>query len=1111
MEMSRSIRALCAAVLALVLAATVAPFAAAEPGAPGPDQAPARALPGGQSEDSVTVTLVTGDRVTLIGGDPRRSTIQPGPGRADVTFQRVVDGDRLLVIPADVHAQIASGRLDRRLFDVTGLIDIGYDDAQADSIRLIVSQRGRAARGTLTGAGAEQGVQLPAIDGGAFAVDKAEAGAFFESLPQTAKGFGGGIDRIWLDGRARVTLDLSVPQIGAPDAWEAGFTGQGIKVAVVDTGIDASHPDLTGKVAARKDFSGEGPADGYGHGTHVASTIAGSGAASGGKYKGVAPDATLLDSKVCTADGMCDDSAIIAGLTWAADEQDADVVNVSLGGYDTPEVDPMEEAVNTLTAETGALFVISAGNEGPGPSTIGTPGSADAALTVGAVRKSDGLAGFSSRGPRTGDGAIKPDLTAPGVGVIAARAKGTSMGNVVSKRYVAASGTSMAAPHTAGAAALLAQQHPDWEPAQLKATLMASADPLPRRGAFEQGTGRVDLSRAIGQTVVAETPSVSFPTALWPHGDDEPVTETLTYRNLGDADVTLGLTARLFTPKGKDAPVGALTLSEESVTVPAGGTASVDVVSDTNHAGRNGAYGGRVVAKGGGTRVVTAVGVDKEPERYDLTLRAVDRDGDPGQLQAIVIALDGGFQAFPSVASGEVTLRVPLGRYSISGLVTAAGEAADEPVALLAQPVFRVSGDTVWTADARKAKAIAPQVQDKDVRLAHVSATYWLYGEDTYLGVAYSTPGEHGVFAGHLGRSMKGTPWDLSANLDAELAVPGDDGGFDDSPVIYKLVDTRGNRFWDGYEKSFRNRDLATVETAFSGHADERRATTQLWGMPFDDEPMMGGEYGYDLPAKVTVRSTPSPAGFYQTLSVYAGEKDAPSTVLITPRARAYDAGKTYRARFNAAPFGPGQIYGERYGRFIYVDAPMFSDQDGHLGWSLAGRQFTTLHRGKTLVKRSGQAGFIFAEGLPRTSAKYKLTASAKRGSHAPLSTEQRTVWTFRSRAADRGRLPLWTASFAPKLDARNRAKAGGEAKVPLVLRAPRRGPVGKPKTVEVEVSTNDGQSWRKAKVKAKGERSYVVTVRTPAGAEYVSLRVAVTDTAGNKLRQRTIRAYALK
>ncbi|NUK90249.1 S8 family serine peptidase, partial [Streptomyces lunaelactis] len=136
---------------------------------------------------------------------------------------------------------------------------------------------------------------------------------------------------------------------------------------------------LKGVEIAQKDFSGSGnTVDHVGHGTHVAATAAGSGAKSGGKHKGVAPGAKILDGKVLDDDGFGDDSGIIAGMQWAAD-QGAKIANLSLGGTDTPENDPLEAAVDKLSAQKDILFVIAAGNEGPGVSTIGSPGSAASA------------------------------------------------------------------------------------------------------------------------------------------------------------------------------------------------------------------------------------------------------------------------------------------------------------------------------------------------------------------------------------------------------------------------------------------------------------------------------------------------------------------------------------------------------------------------------------------------------------------------------------------------------------------------------------------------------------------------------------------------------------
>ncbi|WP_461012903.1 S8 family serine peptidase [Streptosporangium sandarakinum] len=203
------------------------------------------------------------------------------------------------------------------------------------------------------------------------------------------------------------------------------MTGAGVTVAVLDSGYDATHPDLKDVVTRSRNFSDEPDVtDGIGHGTHVASIVAGAGE----RYRGVAPGAKIALGKV--GGEYASESAILAGMEWAAAEVEAKIINMSIGGPDTPGIDPLEHAVNTLSARTGALFVIAAGNDGA-PGSVSSPGSADAALTVGAVDGSDRMAEFSSRGPRLGDHAIKPEVTAPGVGIMAAAAQGTADGPYV--------------------------------------------------------------------------------------------------------------------------------------------------------------------------------------------------------------------------------------------------------------------------------------------------------------------------------------------------------------------------------------------------------------------------------------------------------------------------------------------------------------------------------------------------------------------------------------------------------------------------------------------------------------------------------------------------------
>src|SRR5439155_8397778 len=363
-------RSALAAICALVLTTmTGAGSAVANP-------APGAPPPAGNTGPTRVVTLVTGDKVAVGDRPDGRSqvTVIPGPGRDRVMFRQRTNPrtKHLTVLPADAAGPVADGRLDARLFDVTELTRQGFD--RGTDLPLIVS--GAAPLGAASAVSARTIRSLPSVNAVAVAVDKNRAGEFFGRLA--------GSGRVWLNARERVSDDVSNPQVGAPVAWAAGFTGKGVTIADLDTGYDAGHPDLAGVVDEALDFTGTGSvADGIGHGTHTASIIAGRGTASGGKYKGVAPDARLLIGKVCTDDGFCTDDAIIAGMEWAAGKRVA-AVNLSLGGDPTDGTDPLSQAVNNLTVSSGTLFVIAAGNSGR-PFTVGTPGAADAALTVGSV------------------------------------------------------------------------------------------------------------------------------------------------------------------------------------------------------------------------------------------------------------------------------------------------------------------------------------------------------------------------------------------------------------------------------------------------------------------------------------------------------------------------------------------------------------------------------------------------------------------------------------------------------------------------------------------------------------------------------------------------------
>lgn len=264
------------------------------------------------------VTLVTGDRVEVSQWSDGRRTVrvQPAPGRPGVRFVEWESPDGSLhVVPVDALPLLASGRLDDRLFNVTALIESGYDDRRRPELPLIVEYaggtRGRASvRADLSETGARITRELRSLDAAAVHAPKDRVARLWAQLTADTgvrTTYETGVEKVWLDGPVRAFLDESVPPVGAPRAWEAGLTGEGVTVAVLDTGVDADHPDLA--VVEAKDFTETGDAsDHFGHGTHVASIATGDGTASGGRYKGVAPDADLIVGKVLDHGGYGQES-----------------------------------------------------------------------------------------------------------------------------------------------------------------------------------------------------------------------------------------------------------------------------------------------------------------------------------------------------------------------------------------------------------------------------------------------------------------------------------------------------------------------------------------------------------------------------------------------------------------------------------------------------------------------------------------------------------------------------------------------------------------------------------------------------------------------------------
>ncbi|WP_406407384.1 S8 family serine peptidase [Streptomyces sp. NBC_01643] len=704
--------ALAIGVVLAVFTAQHAVSATAAPGTDAPDRSSASTAT--HQPTSRTVTLLTGDRVTVNTAADGRVTrsVQGADGQlTGATTHKV--GKDTYVYPDAALPYIAAEKLDRELFNVTKLLADGYGDEQSSTLPLIVTYTDAAvrARTQAVPSGATRTLALTSIQGAALSQKRTRAAVFWSSLTGGTTAVGGrsagakvqlrsGIAKVWLDGKVKADLADTTKQIGAPQVWESGDTGQGVDVAVLDTGVDTQHPDIVGQVAASTSFVPDQDIEDHnGHGTHVASTIAGTGAASDGKEKGVAPGARLHIGKVLGNDGSGQESWVLAGMEWAARDQHAKVISLSLGAGPSDGHDPMSEAVNQLSAETGALFTIASGNAGP--HSVSTPSVADAALSVGAVDASDQLAEFSSTGPRQGDAGLKPELTAPGVDVLAARSQYVTDGEGY---YQTLSGTSMATPHVAGAAALLAAAHPDWTGQQLKDGLVSTAKSTPKYTPYEGGSGRLDVAAAVKGTVFATASAFGGYRDATAPADDKTEKE-VTYTNTADSPITLNLAVQ-----APGAATGAFSLSAQQVTVPAHGSSKVTLTTDFDLVKADTVTSGQILATdaSGAPLAHTITGAYKMGSRHTLTINGKDREGRPmggevwvvGQKLAMPLILDD---------SGTGTVSLPPGAYyvSLESDVRGSHGPRSRGLAILAAPEVVLDKDATVTLDASKAKPVS--------------------------------------------------------------------------------------------------------------------------------------------------------------------------------------------------------------------------------------------------------------------------------------------------------------------------------------------------------------------------------------------------------------------
>lgn len=656
---------------------------------------------------------------------------------------------------------------------------------------------------------------------------------------------------------------------------------------------------------------------------------------------------------------------------------------------------------------------------------------------------------------------------------------------------------------------------------------MASATPNPSLGAFAQGAGRIDVSRAIDQQLTSSPPSLSFGRTPWPHDGDTPVAKTLTYRNAGTSPITVDLALDVRGPAGAPAPDGMFSVSPNTVTVPAGGEAQVTVTSDTSVDGPVGYITGQLVATGGAT-AHTPVAVDREGMTHKLTAVHTDRAGNPTSAHnSYLLSLDEQVEYSLDSTDGTTSVRVPPGRYALISHIFTDSD-GERSLTKLVQPLLTIDGDQTVQLDARLAAPIEVSVErpDASVILKEVTAHIVADWGDSKYGVLSFT--DSPMYSGNLGPDTPAPGF--TSYVNTELLKRDPDGGLADSPFFYHLTWLEPGRMFDGFSRAVRDRDLAQVQADYAaqpGDGGQGANATSFF------VPGIGGGVAAYVPFRLPFERTElyTTGGGLQWshtfLQVGAGGVSEDEITATQAPLATYQSGHPYTASWNQAVFAPALPSQPnpgtgvaRTGDTILVNLGLYGDQAGREGFPTGSTGRTALYRDGQLIGESDEPGRATFD-VPPEPADYRLEVTVEHDPRLVLSRSMSAAWTFRSEHVEGGGgkggkdgavpQPLSAVRFMPGLDQHNSMSAlrGRVIPVQVERQAGATAPAAGVRELTVAASFDDGATWQPVQtVLLPGGRGLVIMPPGPPG--YVSLRASAVDTAGGTAEVTVIRAYRL-
>ena len=1075
------------------------------------------------------VTLITGDSVlawVAENGTILSVAVSPAdPTKLGQNFLVLKMNNSTYVVPGSVDIR----RFDLELFNIDLLIKEGYDKLPYIPVIIRHSTDIRSLTEQLKVRGGEVVRSFSIVPAFASKLSKNKAATIYGFLTSSKD-----IRKVWLDRKVHSKLDVSAPLIGAPDAWASGLNGSGVRIAILDTGIDSSHPDFfypngiskIERAVSFVDYDGDGtpdepPNDYFGHGTHVASIAAGTGAKSASKYVGIAPGAALWNVKVLNKYGWGYLSWVIAGVEYAAlgpDKKEntgdeADILNLSLETYWRSDgTDPLSLACDAAV-DLGRIVVVAAGNQG-GYFSIGSPAAARKVITVGATDKKDSLAWFSSCGP-TIDYRVKPDIVAPGVDIWAALARGSEIEYWANQSrvpaidvdgdgrydYVQLSGTSMSTPHVSGAAALLKQLNPSMEPEGVKNVLVSTAKDLGYT-VYEQGGGRINVSSAITTPILVAPATISFGVVT----ENKLLNTTITFTfkpHITPPDVqniTLSLTVAVRDLITRDV-VEAARLNATTITIPLNEAKAVQLTINTTLPKHP--YEGKVEAKvvGGPWENRTVHTILAFTRLNELMVRMINREGSPAANRPLAIFQHNAtnyFEGFNVVftstdSNGEAHLYLPEGEFYIIG--GDVDEASKAEVWAIADKV-PIYGRTVVELDERNAREVNfdPAKPNQIFAAKRSSVSYWGWWvcQMTNLWYYPPTPLTY-VTNTTLGVSFSYEYYDKSYfNVASPRVI--------DAPEWHNLI------YWQsGITPPITY--VANYSSLVKRVTEYRVSTTPklaAWLTQHKWSPLEWGSWEF-----VWIMNVPRARVEWLTPEVYYStdyEKYMDPPWASTPYweyygSNSYRVGESVYEVFGAHPLSTHlNTYRSVY--YLYIWAHFFQDSYGHFFYN--GERWPAGHikiiRDNETIYEGDEDDTIWLT-LDATPGKYKVIMDGSSSQY--LSPQQHTELTFTLDESNDYNPPNLYI-IVPNLNMNNTHPAG-EVTLNVYIDDPR---MSSEADVAVRFSVNDGADWIDAKpLEHKPNEPYSFSLGELSDA-YVSLWINATDPAGNSISTKVIRGF---